>query len=165
MKEGAMRGRLRVLFGRRQIRDLIADVTVGSRRFRATRHMESEYLLIGFVHPRKQQREVLRADFLGEEFTVNMATSLRFKRWPPDDGARGFVTNIEVVKSKQRQGWARALFELYPGTVWTVEAPNEKSGLLILALAQEYPQLIVPPVLDTRYAESDLKRYTTLIDF
>ena len=63
------------------------------------------------------------------------------------------MTNISAARRKRRQGWAASLVDVllkrYPGVVWTVENPNEKSGPLFVELANQYPGRVLPPVMNT----------------
>lgn len=100
---------------------------------------------------------------------MSAETSMRFKKWPTDNPevAHGYVTNIEVVPSKQRRGWATSmlhvLMELYPTCVWTVESPNEQSGQLFESLAKQFPGRVLPPVVDEERPIDDPDRYSTRI--
>ena len=153
---------------RRSPKKIIAKVTVEGRRFIVTEERQSEDLQVGYVHPRCPQEEIAAAELPGIVLNMNSATSMRFKVFETNRGQRGYVTNVEVVPSKQRKGWAtsmvKTLLQLYPECVWTVEAPNEESGQLFVCLANTFPDVVLPPLIDTRYAIDDPKRYTTRLN-
>lgn len=135
---------------------VIADVLVDARRFRVTVEIESPNLVVGFVHPHRPHRE---------KKLPAARTEMRFKLHVTDRLSWGYVTNIEVVPSKQRQGWAtslvRVLLDLYPDCVWTVESPNQRSGQLFVELAKRHPGQILPPFVDEDRPVTDRRRYST----
>jgi hypothetical protein len=154
---------------RRTGRPVIAELTVRGRRFRVTCEHDSDSLLVGHVHPRRPHQEITEVSLFGSPVRMTAETSMRFKVWPTNDPevAHGYVTNIEVVPSKQRRGWATSmlhvLFELYPTCIWTVESPNEQSGQLFERLAKQFPDRVLPPVADETRPVHDPDRYSTRI--
>lgn len=158
-----IRSALHRLCRQRQHQPLIAHVRVDGRSFRVSRERQHETQLIGLVHPRRHQREMNPASVFGKVLLLPSETEMRFKLCATRGGRRGYITNITVVGSRQRQGWAtsmiRALFTLYPDCIWTVECPNEQSGQLFQYLAQRYPQQVIPASTDPRYGPQDHRHY------
>lgn len=154
---------------RRSARPVLAELTLDGRRFQVTSEHSSDELLVGHVLPRRPHREMTEVLLMGSPVRMGAETAMRFKVWPTNDPdvAHGYVTNIEVVPSKQRQGWAtsmlRVLFELYPTCVWTVESPNEQSGQLFVQLASRFPERVLPPLIDEDRSFDNPDRYTTRI--
>ncbi|ONI65412.1 hypothetical protein ALI44B_00190 [Leifsonia sp. ALI-44-B] len=148
-------------------REFIARVKVDGRRFTITSEREYPGHLIAFVHPRRRHDRGRLGRLIHGASADDDLTEMRFKITDSPTGRHGLVTNIAVAHRKRHQGWAtslvRVLLQRYPGVVWTVENPNEKSGQLFVKLANQHPGRVLPPVVNTRYAGDDPRRYGTFL--
>lgn len=158
-------GLVRGWFRPRVMHRLLGVESVDGRRFKVTVEHESQGGLTAYVHPATRQREQETVTFGGSDVRFPTDTSLRFKLLKPAEKHRGLVTNIQVISSRRRQGWATSMIGVlllrYPEYRWTVEAPNEQSGQLFVRLSEQHPGVVFPPAEDTRLHVSDQRRYST----